>query len=384
MRTVVATRYVTPLREGGSLPGLVEADDDGLYVVKFRGAGQGPRALVAEWLAGELARTVGLTVPDLVAIEIDPALGDAEPDEEIHDLVGKSGGLNFGMDFLPGALTFNPAAATARAVIDPDFAADVVWLDALVTNPDRSAQNPNLLVWHGRPWLIDHGAALYIHHTWRDPDEHARRPFERIGQHVLLPYADSIVTADARLASRIDEPTLTDLVAALPDAWLPDDPVAGDAAGQRRAYVRYLTLRLEAPRSFVRRRNVPEPPRNAFQYSIIRVLPRVERGESLNVGVVLLCRPARFLGARIALDETRLAAFRPEPRPGLHPAAPRSHRADRRRRRDAGPIARLGQAERFHWLVSPSSTIIQPSEVHAGLCDDPAAELDHLVATLVD
>ena len=251
MRTVVATRYVTPLREGGSLPGLVEADDDGLYVVKFRGAGQGPRALVAEWLAGELARTVGLTVPDLVGIEIDPALGDAEPDEEIHDLVGKSGGLNFGMDFLPGALTFNPAAATAREVIDPDFAADVVWLDALVTNPDRSAQNPNLLVWHGRPWLIDHGAALYIHHTWRDPDEHARRPFERIGQHVLLPYADSIVTADARLASRIDEPTLTDLVAALPDAWLPDDPVAGDAAAQREAYVRYLTLRLEAPRSFV-------------------------------------------------------------------------------------------------------------------------------------
>jgi hypothetical protein len=251
MRTVVATRYVTPLREGGSLPGLVEADDDGLYVVKFRGAGQGPRALVAEWLAGELARTVGLTVPDLVGIEIDPALGNAEPDEEIHDLVGKSGGLNFGMDFLPGALTFNPAAATAREVIDPDFAADVVWLDALVTNPDRSAQNPNLLVWHGRPWLIDHGAALYIHHTWRDPDEHARRPFERIGQHVLLPYADSIVTADARLASRIDEPTLTDLVGALPDAWLPDDPVAGDAAGQRQAYIRYLTLRLEAPRSFV-------------------------------------------------------------------------------------------------------------------------------------
>ena len=251
MRTVTATRYVTPLREGGSLPGLVEADDDGLYVVKFRGAGQGPRALVAEWLAGELARTIGLTVPDLVGIEIDPALGDAEPDEEIHDLVGKSGGLNFGMDFLPGALTFNPAAATAREVIDPDFAADVVWLDALVTNPDRSAQNPNLLIWHGRPWLIDHGAALYIHHTWRDPDEHARRPFERIAQHVLLPYADSIAAADARLAPRIDEATLTDIVAALPDAWLPDDPVTGDAAGQRQAYVRYLTLRLASPRSFV-------------------------------------------------------------------------------------------------------------------------------------
>ena len=251
MRTVLATRYVTPLREGGSLPGLVEADDEGLYVVKFRGAGQGPRALVAEWLAGEIARTIGLAVPDIVAVEVDPALGDAEPDEEIHDLVRASAGRNLGMDFLPGALTFNPAAATAGMVIDPVFAADVVWLDALVTNPDRSAQNPNLLVWHGRPWLIDHGAALYIHHTWRDPDEHARRPFERIRDHVLLPYAEPIRAADARHADRIDEALLTDLVTALPDAWLPDDPVIGDAAAQRLAYVRYLTLRLAAPRPFV-------------------------------------------------------------------------------------------------------------------------------------
>jgi hypothetical protein len=250
MRTVVATRYVTPLREGGSLPGLVEADDDGLYVVKFRGAGQGPRALVAEWLAGEIGRAIGLPVPDLVAVELDPALGDAEPDEEIHDLVRASGGLNLGMDFLPGALAFNPAVA-ARGSIDPGFAADVVWLDGLVTNPDRTAQNPNLLVWHGRPWLIDHGAALYIHHTWRDPDDHARRPFERIGEHVLLPYAGSIADADDRHAGRIDEDLLDRIVAVLPDAWLPDDPLAGDATAQRRAYVRYLGRRLEAPRPFV-------------------------------------------------------------------------------------------------------------------------------------
>jgi len=251
MRSVVATRYVTPLREGGSLPGLVEADDDGLYVVKFRGAGQGPRALVAEWLAGELARTIGLAVPDLVSVEVDPALGDAEPDEEIHDLVGASGGLNLGMDFLPGALSFNPAAPTARDIIEAEYAADVVWLDAFVTNPDRTAQNPNLLVWHGRPWLIDHGAALYIHHTWRDPDAHARRRFERIGDHVLLPYAGSIAAADERHAGRIDERILTGLVAALPDVWLPDDQAAGDADAQRRAYVRYLSRRLEAPRDFV-------------------------------------------------------------------------------------------------------------------------------------
>src|SRR3954453_6618617 len=205
IRTVVASRYVMALREGGSLPGLVEADDDGLYVVKFRGAGQGPRALVAEWLGGEIGRAMGLPVPDLVAIEVDAALGDAEPDEDIHDLVRASAGTNLGMDFLPGALTFNPAASTAGDIIDPEFAADVVWFDGLVTNPDRSPQNPNLLVWHGRPWLIDHGAALYIHHTWRDPEAHARRSFERIRDHVLLPYAGSIEAADARNAGLIDE-----------------------------------------------------------------------------------------------------------------------------------------------------------------------------------
>src|SRR6476620_1860200 len=250
-RRVVATRYVTPLREGGSLPGLVEADDDGLYVVKFRGAGQGPRALVAEWLAGELARTIGLAVPDLGSIEVDPALGDAEPDEEIHDLVGASGGLTLGMDFLPGALSFNPAVRDAARVIDPAFAADVVWLDGLLTSRDRTVQTPNLLVWHGRPWLIDHGAALYIHHTWRDPDEHARRPFERIRDHVLLPYAGSIADADARHVDRIDAALLGELVEALPDAWLPADPAIGDAAAQRAGYVRYLTRRLLAPRAFV-------------------------------------------------------------------------------------------------------------------------------------
>jgi hypothetical protein len=251
MRTVTATRYVTALREGGSLPGLVEADDDGLYVVKFRGAGQGPRALVAEWLAGELARAIGLAVPDLVAVELDPALGDAEPDEEVHDLLAASSGLNLGMDFLPGALAFNPASSTAHDLIEPAFAADVVWLDALVTNPDRTANNPNLLVWHGRPWLIDHGAALYVHHTWRDPDAHARGAFERIREHVLLPYAGSIREADARNAPRLGPALIQDLVAAIPDIWLPDDPNAGDARAQRDAYGRYLAVRLEAPRAFV-------------------------------------------------------------------------------------------------------------------------------------
>jgi hypothetical protein len=247
IRMVQATRYITPFREGGSLPGLVEADDDGLYVVKFRGAGQGPRALVAEWLAGELGRAFGLAVPELVAIEVDGGLGDAEPDGEIQDLVHASAGLNLGVDFLPGSLTFDPAAADA---IDPLVAADIVWLDAFVTNPDRSVANPNLLVWHGRTWCIDHGAALYVHHTWRDPDAHAARPFERIADHVLLPYAAPIDEAGERLAPLVTDALMVALVAALPDMWLPHVALTGDADGQRAAYVRYLQVRLAARAAF--------------------------------------------------------------------------------------------------------------------------------------
>jgi HipA-like protein len=247
-RHVTATRYVTPLREGGSLPGLVEADDDGLYVVKFHGAGQGPRALVAEWLAGEIARAVGLTVPEIVCIDVDSGLGDAEPDEELQDLVHRSGGLNLGLDFLPGALMFNPGADPD---VDADEAADVVWLDAFVTNPDRTAVNPNMLIWHGRRWLIDHGAALYVHHAWRDPDAHAEGAFERTRDHVLLPFAGDIAAADERLSARLGTALFDELVTAIPDAWLPDDPTVGDAAAQRRAYVRYLDRRLAARHRFV-------------------------------------------------------------------------------------------------------------------------------------
>ena len=249
LRSVRATRYVTAFREGGSLPGLVEADDDGMYVVKFRGAGQGPRVLVAEWLAGEIARELGLHVPDIVAVDLVRAIGDPEPDPEIHDLLVGSVGRNLGLDFLPGALTFNPAV---DRVVDADWAAAVVWLDGLVTNPDRSPKNPNLLTWGGRVWLIDHGASLYIHHRWRDPDAHARRPHaERLADHVLLPFASSIASADERLAPRVGRDLLEALVAAIPDDWLATDPVIGVADAQRRAYLAYLERRLQLPRPFV-------------------------------------------------------------------------------------------------------------------------------------
>jgi hypothetical protein len=214
VRTVSAIRYVTPLREGGSLPGLVEADDDGLYVVKFRGAGQGPGALVAEVVAGELARSLGLPVPELVRIELDPQIGVAEPDPEIQDLLIASAGLNLGVDFLPGALGFSAAAG-----VDQVFCANVVWFDALVMNLDRTPRNPNLLTWHGRTWLIDHGAALYPQHSDAGLAAAAHDPFRLIAEHVLLPHAGPIAEADARLADAAAE-AVGAAIDSVPAEWL--------------------------------------------------------------------------------------------------------------------------------------------------------------------
>lgn len=234
LRSAVATRYVTALREGGSLPGLVEADDDGLYVVKFRGAGQGPRALVAEVIVGELARRLGLLVPELITIEIDPRLGAAEPDAEIQALIMASEGADLGVDFLPGALAYTPAGAWAP---DPELAAEVVWLDALCTNVDRTARNPNLLAWHERLWLIDHGAALYLQHGGLDPAAHAERPFPLIAEHVLLPRAGSILDAGERLRSRLRQDPIEAAVELVPADWWR----GGDRA---EAYSEYLSRRL--------------------------------------------------------------------------------------------------------------------------------------------
>ena len=241
LRSVTATRYVTPLREGGSLPGLVEADDDGMYVVKFRGAGQGVKALVAEVIVGCLARSIGLPVPEMVLVELDPALGHAEPDPEIQELITASAGLNFGLDFLPGALDYS---AARPETIDPELAAAVVWFDALTTNVDRTPRNPNLLLWHGRPWLIDHGAALYQHHGG-DLPERADDPFPMIADHVLLARAASIADADRRLAPQLTPARIGGAVACVPEDWLGADPEAA-----RASYETYLTRRLTPPRAF--------------------------------------------------------------------------------------------------------------------------------------
>lgn len=242
MRTVVATRYVMPLREGGSLPGLVESDDLGMYVVKFRGAGQGVKALVAELVAARIAGHLGLPVPDQVLVEIDAALGRTEADPEVAELIIASAGLNFGIDFLPGALDYNPAIP---GLVDEGFASRVVWFDALLTNVDRTPRNPNLLIWHGRPWLIDHGATLYQHHGEGSLVARARDPFPMIAGHVLLGLATRIGEADEELANRLDEATIRAAVGEVPTAWL-----GGDAPATRDQYADYLLERLSPPREF--------------------------------------------------------------------------------------------------------------------------------------
>lgn len=234
----VATRYITPLREGGSLPGLVEADDLGTYVMKFTGAGQGRKTLVAEVISGGLARRLGLRVPDLVGLHLDPVIGRGEPDEEVQALLKASGGLNLGMDYLPGALGFDPLAYE----VHPAEAGRVVWFDALVTNVDRSWRNPNLLVWHGDLWLIDHGATLIWHHGRTGAVDAAERPYDA-SDHALAPFGPDLTAAAAVLAPRVTEELLTEVVAEVPDAWLVGEPGSPEPDAVRAAYVRTLLAR---------------------------------------------------------------------------------------------------------------------------------------------
>ncbi|MBO6574573.1 MAG: hypothetical protein JJ896_04085 [Rhodothermales bacterium] len=241
MRTVTVTRYVSPLREGGSLPAIVEADDDGMYVLKFRGAGQGPRALVAELIAGELARAAGLPVPEIVFAELDPVLARTEPDPEIQDLIRASGGLNLAMDYLPGSLAFDPVVHTPAT----DLASRTVWFDAYVSNIDRTARNTNMLMWHGNLWLIDHGAALYMHHGGDPISPRAAERFPMINNHVLLPWAGELEAASKAMTEALTASVIEQVIARIPHAWL-DDPDL-----RRQDYTKYLIDRLAEPQHFL-------------------------------------------------------------------------------------------------------------------------------------
>jgi hypothetical protein len=250
LQGVTAMRYVQPLREGGSLPAVVDTEG-GLYVVKFRGAGQGPKALVAELLVGLLAVSLGLPVPELALVDLPAPFGRSEPDPEIQDILRASHGLNVGLRYLDGAFNFDPAAA--GDVITPEFAARLVWLDALVTNPDRTHRNPNLLVWQRRPWLIDHGAALYVHHDWASATpERVRGPFPLIASHVLLRRSDGLEQVDTEAAAVLGDATLQRLIELLPDELLaaPGLEREGSPEVHRTRYYEYLAARLQAPRAF--------------------------------------------------------------------------------------------------------------------------------------
>ncbi len=250
VKTVSATRYVTPLREGGSLPAIVEADDDGMYVLKFHGAGQGPKALIAELVAGEIGRVLELPVPEIVLVELDPDLARTEPDPEIQDLIRASAGLNLALDYLPGSVTFDPTATQPNA----DLASSIVWFDAYVTNIDRTPRNTNMLIWHQRLWLIDHGAALYFHHapaTWGKHLERSQDRFPMIKDHVLLPFAHVLQDTDAQLSKRLTRATVERIVHLIPDTWLVEDSPFDTSNAHRDAYIEYLLSRLESRHVFL-------------------------------------------------------------------------------------------------------------------------------------
>jgi hypothetical protein len=247
MRTISATRYVTPLREGGSLPAIVEAEDEGLYVLKFRGAGQGPKALIAELVAGEIARLLGLKVPEIVLMQLPPDLARTEPDAEIQSLIRASAGLNLALDYLPGSVTFDPLVYQPA----PELASAIVWFDALVCNVDRTARNVNMLMWHRRLWLIDHGAALYFHHAWTGKDQPATKPFPLIKDHVLLRFANMIEEVDAELTARLSADKVAEVIDLVPDSWLEGDPGFDGATQQRQAYLDFFKRRLRSSNLFV-------------------------------------------------------------------------------------------------------------------------------------
>lgn len=248
LRTVNITRYVTPLREGGSLPAIVEADDDFLYVLKFRGAGQGVKALIAELIGGEITRALGLRMPEMVFANLDAAFGRTEPDEEIQDLLQASVGLNLGVHYLSGAITFDPVLN----VINPELASEIVWLDCLLTNVDRTARNTNMLMWHKDLWLIDHGASLYFHHSWDNWKEQSERPFVQVKDHVLLPFASELETTDEKFRQILTPQRIRAIVALVPDDWLQDPSLTESPDERRTVYAQFLESRVNYSQNFVK------------------------------------------------------------------------------------------------------------------------------------
>ena len=247
IRTVDVSRYVTPLREGGSLPAIVEADDGFLYVLKFRGAGQGIKALIAELIGGEIARALGFRVPEIVFATVDPAFGRTEPDEEIQDLLKFSEGLNLGLHYLSGAISFDPAVTKVDALM----ASQIVWFDCFITNVDRTARNTNMLMWHKELWLIDHGAALYFHHSWNNWEEQAKKPFVQVKDHVLLPWAGELEKADEMFRSILTSQRIDAIVDLIPDEWLISDALP-DVAANRKVYKDFLLTRLSHSSIFLK------------------------------------------------------------------------------------------------------------------------------------
>jgi hypothetical protein len=246
IRTVQVVRYVTPLREGGSLPAIAEADDDFLYVLKFRGAGQGVKALIADLVGGEIARVLGLKVPEIVFANLDEAFGRTEPDEEIQDLLKASTGLNLGLHYLSGAITFDPAVNT----VDPLLASQIVWLDCLLTNVDRTARNANMLMWRNDLWLIDHGAALYFHHSWENWEEQAKRPFVQVKDHVLLPWATELDTVDSEFRTILNAEKINAVVNLIPPEWL--DNTQEGSVERRNVYNQFLNTRIASSAIFLK------------------------------------------------------------------------------------------------------------------------------------
>ncbi len=248
LRTVQVMRYVTPLREGGSLPAIAEADDGYLYVLKFRGAGQGAKALIADLIGAELARAAGLKVPELVFAQLDEAFGRTEADEEIQDLLRASEGLNLGLHFLSGAITYDPAVS----VVEPALASAIVWLDALITNVDRTARNTNMLSWNKELWLIDHGASLYFHHSWDNWNEQSFKPFVQIKDHVLLPQASALEKADENLRKILTPEKIKGIVAMVPDSWLMNGDSNESAEAKRTVYNNFLINRIKHSEIFLK------------------------------------------------------------------------------------------------------------------------------------